>query len=975
MQRVLSLLLTGCLLLVLHAPVAAQQLPLAPVDEPDPTRPMLPAGVMKLRPEIFGNYTHLWEAQDGAQVILYYGDFTLQIGDRRLVSRDAVVWMQRSAWQGLAYYHYEVFLSHEAHVRETAGTMTSGPVLLVTFNSTESPVIEADVSVALPAVDSKLYQEALEVREAVRGEALPETLPRDLHVTDLVRPAFVSRPRAAPVVRHRADEEIFDEAEGIITATGRVYLSQGRVESGDFLEIRADAAVLFLAERDDERRPAPDPDLAPDLEPFPVEDPEAWAPGREPDGLGLGPEAGTAIAGAYLRGDVVLSRGDRQILATELYYDFEYDRALMLDPVMRAMAPERNLPVYVRARQARQLSTTEYFAQEAMISTSEFHTPHIHIGAQRLYLSDATVRDETGDIAGLMAGAYRIYHSTLNVEGVPIAYWPYAAGDLRRSESSIRSVRTGFSNTFGATAQARWYMFSLLGMEDPPGVDAFLRTDYFHKRGPGLGIDADYEMEDRYGLLRWYYIHDRGRDRLGPFRDNIPSTRNRGRITLRHREFLPDDWELTLELSHISDPNFLEQYFLHEFLEGKEQETLIYLKKQQDNWAFTALAQWRLLDFLTQTEHLPDLGFRMIGEPLGEIASLYHETAIGMLRHKPDNRRLFNRNRLIDNTGTSGMTFRVDTRNEIDVPIKLGDVNVVPYAMGRAGYWDGSPWDGSLHRLFGSLGVRAGSQLWRLFEDVRSELLDINGIRHIIRPEATAWMSATNTDSFQLFPFDRGIEDIDDFYGTSVALRQRWQTKRGGPGQWRVVDWITLDLELNVFGNTPQNAGPIGRFYDSRPEYSIPRNHVRADFMYRISDTTGILADANFDIDDGSMDLFNVSYVVERSPRFSYALGYRRIGDIDSNLLSFGVNYELNVKHRLGVRALYDLERGESQQFDIILVRKFPRWYVALAFNVDNIQNDVGVSLAVWPEGAPEAVLGNRRYTGVSTATGLRPED
>ena len=35
---------------------------------------------------------------------------------------------------------------------------------------------------------------------------------------------------------------------------------------------------------------------------------------------------------------------------------------------------------------------------------------------------------------------------------------------------------------------------------------------------------------------------------------------------------------------------------------------------KKENWAFTTLVQWRLLDFLTQTEHLPDFGFYWIGE-------------------------------------------------------------------------------------------------------------------------------------------------------------------------------------------------------------------------------------------------------------------------------------------------------------------------------------------------------------------------
>ena len=276
--------------------------------------------------------------------------------------------------------------------------------------------------------------------------------------------------------------------------------------------------------------------------------------------------------------------------------------------------------------------------------------------------------------------------------------------------------------------------------------------------------------------------------------------------------------------------------------------------------------------------------------------------------------------------------------------------------------------------MFGSAGVRSGTQFWQLFEDVSSELLDVNGIRHIIRPEVVAWMSGSSVDSIRLHPFDAGVEDIDDFYGTSVALRQRWQTRRGGPGEWEIVDWITLDLEANFFGNQPENNTPIGRFYSYRPENSVSRNHFRGEATYRISDTTVLLADSNFDMNNGAMDLLNISYAVERTPRLAYFVGYRRIKPTDSHLLGLGSTYALNEKYRVAMRSYYDLERSEVEQFDIMLIRKFPRWYAGVTFGVENINNDINIGLTVWPEGAPQAAIGDRRFVRVAESTGIRPE-
>ena len=93
-----------------------------------------------------------------------------------------------------------------------------------------------------------------------------------------------------------------------------------------------------------------------------------------------------------------------------------------------------------------------------------------------------------------------------------------------------------------------------------------------------------------------------------------------------------------------------------------------------------------------------------------------------------------------------------------------------------------------------------------------------------------------------------------------------------------------------------------------------------------------------------------------------------------TDLIGGGFNYEINTKYRLAFRGYYDIERSRTEQIDVTLVRKFPRWYAAVTFELDNIEDDFSVGLSVWPEGAPQATLGSRRYTGLGTSTGIRPE-
>lgn|GEM_PF-340655 len=838
-------------------------------------------------------------------------------------------------------------------------------------------------------------------------------------------PAPPAPPRPPRVVRYRLPSiEPAETAAGerVLVATGGVYFSQAGGPDAAVLEIRADHCVVFpltdaAGTLFGEEAPAGAP-AAPPAEPLP-EEPSAGTPGGRaalfppapengeaaPDGAqtpaeagppspraaptpphapparpdlgGLGGEgAALRIRAVYLEGDVVLSAGNRFVRAARLYYDFERDQALILDAVFRAEIPVREIPLYIRADEIRQLSTREFEARNAKLTTSEFYTPSYHVGAERVYIRDTTPRDETGRATSGPTGYYRVRNATLNVLGLPIAWWPGSEGPLDASETLLRSLRLGYSSDRGAEFASRWYLFNLLGVATPPGFDATLRLDYFSERGPGIGVNVDYARDDYYGLLRTYYLHDDGRDSLGPLRryDETPSTSERGRVLWRHRHYLPNDWEATLELAYVSDPYFLEEWEKSEWFEGKEQETALYLKRARDTEAITLLANWRTLDFVNQTEHLPELGYRRIGDTWFDPLVLYHESRIGMVRYRPDDRQFFDERRF-NTDGLTDATFRVDARQEAELPLKLGPVSLVPFGSARGTYWDGQPLDdGGLWRGLGVAGVRGAVSFSRVFDAVRSELLDIHRLRHVIKPDFAAWWAGSNVRSEQLTPFDYGIETIDPFYGATFGLRQTWQTQRGAADRRRTVDLLTVGLEVGVFGDTGGRRDRSNGYANPlRPENSRTRNYIAGDVVYRLSDTTSLLYDFNFDLNDRSFDSHNVSLALERNPRLAYVLGARYAGDIDLAAVGGGWNYRISEKHITAVRSWFDVDTGDVGEVAFAYIRKLPRWYVGINLEYDNIEDDFSVSLSLWPEGIPEWTLGSRRFTGLATTTGIKP--
>lgn len=935
--------------------VASAQPPV-PLSDPVST-PLLPPDILPHDVQVDAQLAYAWITDEKEQVVHGVGDFSMHIGGRSISAQQGVVWVSNAQHENRPYRHYEMLLFHDARIVESGGTVTEGPVLFVTVNGTGELFLSADRNTFASSADTTVYQDAVRVRQAMRAgvAAAPGdgatimALPRDDRGA-LPPPELVYSGQDAKL-------STLDDGRRVVTILGQVHLFRGEGGTGDVvagtLELRADSAVLFLAPSDQGADA-----LMPLL--------------RQGDETSMEAAAGGgAVEGVYLEGDVRMTFGERTVRADRLYYDLANERAIILDAVMFALLPDRDLPIYIRAAEIRQLSSRAYSADHARLSTSEFHTPHYHVGAGRIDIVDRTPRALTGERLGLSRAVFDVRDAAFHLYNLPLLYWPRARGNVSRGDTAIRGVNVGASDDFGASVETEWDLFQLLSLEPPLGFTGDLLLDYFSKRGPAAGVNLDWETSNSFGLFRGYVIDDRGDDNLGEFRDNVRDDDERGRATLRHRHYLPDDWQLTVEASYISDRTFLEEYNEREFDEEKEQETLFSLKKQRDNWALSAIAQARWNDFYTQTERMPDFSFHLVGEPLGDVATWYSENRAGMVRRRAAEKELFIWLREGSDGPSSGATARVDSRQEITLPLHWGDVNVVPFVALRGTMWDDSPTGGGLSRGLAIYGVRSAMYLSRAYPDVESDMWDVHGLRHVIKPEVVAWGAHANHDADDLYAFDSSVEGIDDFDGLKVGVEQRWQTKRGPADSRRVVDWITWDVEMGLFHEPSGDAITNGFVSYSRPENSVARNFVNSSLVWRINDATALASEVNYDMNDGEVDIFNLSLAVERSPRFGYLLAYRFIEEQDSNLLEFGVNYKIDEKHTVAVREAFDLDRGDTLDFTVAYIRKYPRWFVALMFELDEAEDNAGVSIAIWPEGLPRAALGSRRFTGVAESVAM----
>jgi hypothetical protein len=756
----------------------------------------------------------------------------------------------------------------------------------------------------------------------------------------------------------------WDEEKGIGTVIGRFYLWQKQDEEGGLLELQADNAVLFYSSR----KPQAD-------------EKQAQA--------GLDILAKGAIDAVYLSGDVVMTEGERTIRANELFYDFEGKKGIAINAVMRTFDVAEGIPIYARAEKLRQLAENKFAAENVTLTTSEFYVPQISLNASEILITDTTSIDRQQGAVSKSSYDAQMENVRLKMYDKTIFRWPFVRSNMQRPDIPVKSLHMGYDSTWGATIETQWYLARLLGLQESEGTDSTITSDYYSKHGLGSGVKIDYKRENYFGRLAGYIINDSGEDRLGrddSRKDLEPPRELRGRFSWQHRQFLPNDWQLTTEVGYLSDENFLEAYYRNEFYLEKEPETLVYLKRIQDNWGLAFLGKWRINDFDDQLEELPSAEFHWTGQSLlDDRLTYYSDSQLSRFRQRL----------APDSTSAVSQDFFTfwSTRSEIDMPMTIGTTKLVPFVASTTAYEDGSGFytdiDGTADKskdnvFLGEGGVRASLQsYWKVYPDVKSRLLDLSQLRHVIDPHMTV-VGFAESDSV--------AEQRD---AINAGISQRLQTKRGPVGRERTVDWMRLDMDVTWVNNSGDTSGGPDRFIWNKPfiplvnRYSmaIPpqdrrgsdifglrRNSFCADYIWRLSDTFALLSDMNFDMQSGVVQQFDIGLSHLRWPNLSYYIGSRYLRRIldekGSNMFTFAATYIIDPRYTVVFSQQFDFECGSNIRSDITLIRRYHRMYWGITYSADESLDSHAIVFSIWPEGVPGLAMGPRRYMELGPSAG-----
>ena len=423
----------------------------------------------------------------------------------------------------------------------------------------------------------------------------------------------------------------------------------------------------------------------------------------------------------------------------------------------------------------------------------------------------------------------------------------------------------------------------------------------------------------------------------------------------------------------------------------------MHLKRLKDNWAFSFLGKFRVNDYEDMTEELPSVEFHLKGASFWDHKlTFYSDTQISRFRDRLSSKLEPGDSRLDDPQQFYTFAF---TRNEVDMPFMWNTVKVVPFVAGTYGYsgdqkgyfktLDGTEVDRVDREdsvWLGEAGIRAATMFWKEDPFVRSRLWDLNGMRHIVKPHVEAVFYHDSDETIEM-------RDVVNF-----GVSQRWQSRRGPEDDLRSFDWMRLDIDATWLSDDADSAvgpprasgqtyGPAKFIWNNAAIpmllrrdsswFGIVRNSINMDYTWRVSDTTTMLSDMNYDIESGVVQQLNIGVSRYVYPDLSYYIGSRYLRpvviDIDSdniheegsNSVVMAATYALNPKYTATFAQEYNFDYGKNIKSELTILRRYHRMYYGFTFSVDESLKRKSVVFSIWPQGVKELALGRRKYIGL----------
>jgi lipopolysaccharide assembly outer membrane protein LptD (OstA) len=559
----------------------------------------------------------------------------------------------------------------------------------------------------------------------------------------------------------------------------------------------------------------------------------------------------------------------------------------------------------------------EVVSTNAIITTDDISNPDIKLRATRMKIYPNE--------------KLQAWNAVLYMHGVPMFYFPYYERNLGPHANNFNVV-PGYRSLYGpyALGEYTWYL-----NEDLRGV---AHLDYREKRGPGVGPDFEYNLH-RWGegTLSYYYTHDQ--DPQTNF-VNGPVYNNRQRVYFSYQATPYTNLELHALARFQSDAGVNRDFFERDYRDNPQPNTFADASKKLQNFSIDVLTQPRVDYFLETVERLPDVRITGFPQQMWNLPFYYEtESTAGYYR------RLFaDTNSFV--VSTNFEAGRADTFHQITMPETFfGWLNVVPRVGGRFTYYGTASGPGAstdeITRKVLNTGVEVSFKLSRLWQDAHCNLLEVDGLRHVIEPSANyVYIPTPNATPNQLPQFDYelpslallpiefpGFNSIDSINSENTiryGLRNQLQTKRNGQLE-DLLDW-QLYVDWNLKPQQSQNQTTFSDLY--------------SDLLFRPRSWIRFESETRLDINAPDWRLLVHTLTLQPNDVWSWTIGHfylrndfspspTALGQGDNAVLS-AFFFKLNENWSMRLVHQYDIQSSRMQEQYYSLYRDFRSWTAAI---------------------------------------------
>ena len=557
---------------------------------------------------------------------------------------------------------------------------------------------------------------------------------------------------------------------------------------------------------------------------------------------------------ATARGDVAIHLGN-----TDIYADYAQYNSTTHDVDLRGhVRIYRDTSLYVAESGVYNTETKKLRAINGRTESQPYLLSGANmtsIGENAYLVRDGvfTTHDSSKPDFRLHARTIRIYEDdrvifqyvTAYIGKIPIFWWPYLYQSL--SDTFSFTISPAYTSTWGPS------LLTQVTFPITEHIHTRLRLDYFGRRGPAIGLEPtiDYGKDNSsQARIKSFYIQDQNPNlnQTNETRQDVPT--GRYRLSLEDRTNFTDDIYGIANLTKLSDPFVMQDYFQGDFRIDPVPDNVVAVAKTNPFFTITGIARFQANEFFTTTERLPEVVLDVKRHPLFGGPIFYEgESGFANLRLQfPDNSGFQNYN-----------TDRFDTFHQLTFPnTYFGWLSIVP-RVGFRGTYYGKTWDlgsttflppsnplipdfilptptladpvkfdGDVFRTVFNTGAEASFKISRTWENVQSRAFGLDGLMHVIQPFTNfSYVDENGANPTSILQFDRfepstqlrtidfpqftTIDSIDSWTVWRVGVRNRLETRRDD----QTITWLELDTFFDVNFDNPYDRTDYSNFFNN----------------------------------------------------------------------------------------------------------------------------------------------------------------